>query len=403
VAASPSISRFVNKTVALRFKGRDLSFHLSHALFSSFDIDDGSRLLLKTIAQKVDLGALRSVLDIGCGVGVIGAAVAAQAASAAIVMQDRDALAAAFTRENCRLNGMEQVDVRCSLAFHGLGGRTFDLITSNLPAKAGKPVLMSFLRHSAGCLSASGTAAVVIVAPLGSFARETLAELGCCVTHVEETRGYTVLHFGAGEAGPETDAEREDLTPYVRTSAAFSNGRHTYRLQTAHSLPDFDTFGYSVKLSLEVLANSASARSVLVWNPGQGHLPVGLISQPGRTVSSLSLAGRDSLECAISRLNLSSIGRTPGGVAALASEADLVNAFPEGSIDLLIAVPRPVPRVPWQADLCKAADRLLKRGGELFVVGSSTDLHRFLAQPSSFHAKTGRKQLGFRALIQRKP
>ncbi len=210
------ISRFVNKTVALRFKGRDLSFHLSHALFSSFDIDEGTRLLLKSIAQNVDLGAVRSVLDIGCGVGVIGAAVAARTASAAIVMQDRDALAAAFAAENCRLNHLEQVDVRCALAFHGLGDRTFDLVTSNLPAKAGKPVLHSFFRHAAGCLSAGGIAAVVIVAPLAPLARETLDALGCRIVHIEATRSYTVIHFGAGQAGPETDDAHARTCP--RTS-----------------------------------------------------------------------------------------------------------------------------------------------------------------------------------------
>ena len=102
MASSDGIARFVNKTVSLRFNGRDLAFHLSHALFSSYDIDDGTRLLLKTLAQKTDLGSLRSALDIGCGVGVIGAAVAAQAPSAEVVMQDRDALAAAFARENCQ-------------------------------------------------------------------------------------------------------------------------------------------------------------------------------------------------------------------------------------------------------------------------------------------------------------
>ena len=403
MGASTGISRFVNKTVALRFKGQDLSFHLSHALFSSFDIDDGSRLLLKTLAQNVDLGALRSVLDIGCGVGVIGAAVAAQASSAAVVMQDRDALAAAFARENCRLNRLEDVDVRCALAFHGLGGRTFDLVTSNIPAKAGKPVLQSFLRHAAGCLSPGGIAAVVIVAPLASFVRETLDALRCKVAHMEATRAHTVLHFSAGQAGPETDAEREDLSPYIRTSATFAAKSCRYSLRTAYSLQDFDTLGYAVELSLDVLGRAASAGTVLVCNPGQGHLPVGLLSQRGRTISSLSLAGRDRLECAISGMNLSALGRPPAGVTAIASEAELADACPEGFLDLLIASPRPIPGVPWQRELAAAASRLLRKGGELFVIGSSTDLHRFLEELTSFRAIQSRKQYGFRAVIQRKP
>ena len=94
--AQTAVARFVNKTVPFRFLGRDLVFQLSHALFSSFDIDDGTRALLKSIAQNVDVPALGSVLDVGCGVGVIGACLRAHAPRAKTVLQDRDALAAAF-------------------------------------------------------------------------------------------------------------------------------------------------------------------------------------------------------------------------------------------------------------------------------------------------------------------
>ena len=62
----------VNKIVPFRFMGEDLRLALSHALFSSFDVDAGSKLLLKTLAQRVDLGTVGSVLDVGCGVGVLG-------------------------------------------------------------------------------------------------------------------------------------------------------------------------------------------------------------------------------------------------------------------------------------------------------------------------------------------
>ncbi len=150
LTVSPAVARFINKSVPFRFDGADLSFCLSHGLFSSFDIDDGTKLLLKSIARSVDLASLRDVLDVGCGVGVIGACVAARAPSARVTMQDRDALAAAVARENCRLNGLQGASAECRLAFHGLGGGTVDLVTSNLPAKAGAPVLAAMLRHAAG-------------------------------------------------------------------------------------------------------------------------------------------------------------------------------------------------------------------------------------------------------------
>ena len=404
VTPSPAdLSRFVNKTVGLRYFGRDLSFRLSHALFSSFDIDAGTRLLLKSIAARIDFGSLRSALDVGCGVGVIGACVCSRAPKARISMQDRDALAAAFALENCRANGMEQVSASCSLAFRGLGGDEFDLVASNLPAKAGLPVLRSVLRHAAGSLSAGGEAAVVIVAPLAAFARESLAGIGCEVVHEEAATGYTVFHFRAGSAVRETADQREDLLPYIRSASRFDPAGFSYSLQTAHSLPDFDTLGYMVELAFTVAREAGIAGRVLTWNPGQGHLPVGLVSRPGSRISSVAIASRDALQCEMAALNLSSVGMKPQTVRPLCSEAELSSAFPEGGFDAVIAAPQPVPRVPWQAALAGVLTGLLKPGGSLLVVGTSTDMHRFLDQQRGLRLQMSRKYMGFRAALLRKP
>jgi protein-L-isoaspartate O-methyltransferase len=393
----------VNKTVAFRFNGRDLSFRLSHALFSSYDIDAGSRLLLKSLAQRVDFDAVRSALDVGCGVGVIGACVASQAPEAVILLQDRDALAAAFARENCLQNGLGRASSSCGLAFWGLEGRQFDLVTSNLPAKAGAPVLGSFLRHAAGCLAPQGVSAVVVVAPLSSFVRETLAALGCEIVFLEETAAYTVFHFRAGAAETETDAQREDLSPYVRAAARFTPDGFSYSLRTAYSLPDFDVLGHALTVSFDVLKQAAPARRVLVWNPGQGHLPAGLLSRPGWKAPSLAIASRDTLECAMAEMNLSAAGYAPASVRSVCSEAELRGAFPEGSFDLIIAAPHPIPRVPWQAALARAAEVLLRAGGELLVSGTSTEVARFMDQNLGVRPRISRKHAGYRAALLRKP
>jgi 16S rRNA (guanine1207-N2)-methyltransferase len=397
------LSRFAHKTVSFRFAARELSFRLSHALFSSFDIDDGSRLLLKSLARRIDLGGLRSALDIGCGIGVLGACIASQAPDAKVVMQDRDALAAAFARENCRANGLESVEAVCSLAFWGLGGRAFDLVTSNLPAKAGKPVLRSFLRHAAGCLAPHGIAAVVIVAPLASFVRETLAVLGCEIVVFDQTASYAAIHFRAGTYRQESDVEREDLSPYLRATAMFTPPGLSYSLQTAYSLPDFDNLGHALALSFDVLKEAAPARRVCAWNPGQGHLPVGLLAQPGRQLSSISIASRDFLQCAITGLNIASRGFPPANVRAICSEADLGASFASGSFDLLVAAPDPIPGAAWQAELARSAASLLRPGGGLFVVGTSTEMHRFLDRDHGLRVRTSRKKKGFRAALLQKP
>ena len=390
------ISRFANKAVAFRFKGQALTFRLSHALFSSFDIDAGSRLLLKSIAGQVDFAVLRSALDIGCGVGVIGACVASQAPEARVMMQDRDALAAAFARENCRENGLEQVSVSCSLAFRGLGEEAFDLVTSNLPAKAGKPVLRMLLHRAAGCLTPRGVAAVVIVLPLAAFARESLAAIGCEIVHHEESNGYAVLHYRAGAAARETVSQREDISPYIRSASRFDAEGFAYSLQTAHSLPDFDVIGYAVELALGLARETSVSGRLLAWNPGQGHVPVALLSRDAQRISSIDIASRDLLQCTIAALNVSSMGKTPHSIQALCSEADLGSAFPDGSFDMVIAEPNPIPRVPWQPGLARVSAGLLKPGGALLVVCTSTEIRRFLDQDHGFQLAGSGKHAGFR-------
>ena len=398
---SPEVARFINKTVSLRFMGRDLSFGLSHGLFSSFDIDEGTRLLLKSLAQQVDVPSVGSALDVGCGVGVIGACIAAAAPGAMVTMQDRDALAVAVARENCRRNGITRITAECTLAFQGLGGRRFDLVTSNLPAKAGAPVLAAVLRHAAGCLSPGGTAAVVVVAPLAASIRRTIDSLGCPLAHVEETRAYSVFHFRAGAIAPETNVQQEDISPYIRGRETFRHGATEYALETAFALPDFDTRGRVTDLCLDLLDRTPSG-SACFWNPGQGHLPVALSVLGGSALSSIVLAGRDCLECRVAERNLALAGRPAAQVHLMHSEQELAVTLAPGAVDLLVAIPHPIPRCPWQDDLVRAGLLLLRTGGHLVVGGSSTEIHRLLERAGGFSLLAGKKREGSRAALLRK-
>jgi 16S rRNA G1207 methylase RsmC len=77
-----AIAAYETKRVDFRFRGRSLNLSLSHALFSSADVDTGTRLLLRVLSRLWDEDLTagralpRTVLDAGSGVGVIGIAVA---------------------------------------------------------------------------------------------------------------------------------------------------------------------------------------------------------------------------------------------------------------------------------------------------------------------------------------
>lgn len=393
------LSPYVNKTVPFRFSGRDMSFRLSHALFSSFDIDDGTRLLLKSMARNIDLDQVHSALDVGCGVGVVGMSIHARAPGAATVMEDRDALAVALARQNCLLNGAGEIAVECRLAFLEPARSSYDLIASNLPAKAGKPVLEAFLRGAVASLAPEGIAAVVIVAPLSEFVEGTVRDLGCTLECPERSTAYAVIHFRGGRAGSGVVASSDAFRPYLRARRPFAHGAVAYELDTAWSLPDFDTLGREAELAMEAMPVGGLGGALAFWNPGQGHLPAYAIGVGGKAISAIHLVSRDCLELAITQHNLRSLGGAAGLSRALPSESWIADVLPPGGIDFLCAVPHPVPWVPWQAELAEAAEAVLKRGSLLLLASSSTEVHRCLSALRGFRIVESRKREGSRAVL----
>jgi SAM-dependent methyltransferase len=390
---------YVNKTVSLKYFGRESVFHLSHGLFSSNDVDAGTRLLLKCIAARLDFSRLSSVLDAGCGMGVLGISIAGAAPQARVVFQDRDALAVAFARENAAANGVQNADFQCGLAFWGLGDSTFDLVVSNLPAKAGRPVLESFFRTMPHVLSRAGVGAVVIVSPLEQLARDSIQSSGCLPFATESTSRHSVFLFQKPDNVQSPPEPRESLAPYFRARRRFSSGKIDYELQTAYNLPDFDTIGRAIELAQEILPSGSLTGSSLFWNPGQGHLPVSAERKRPGGFAAVYVAGRDALELAVTEHNLAAAGRKEVRAVLLATEADLAEAADAGSIHFLCAVLRVVPRAPWHVHLVHSAETLLAPDGLFLVSGESTEVFRVLSISNSFKVLESRKKAGFRAIL----
>ena len=211
----------VNKTAPLKFNGAELRLDLSHALFSSYEVDLGTRLLLKAVARDPALERARRILDAGCGTGVIGLALAKAFPEAELVLRDRDSLAVAFAERNRVANklrgrtawtdpetGERRTPVAApraelGLLADGLEGGPYDYVLSNLPAKAGAPVLEAFFARAAGSaagpagrpgfLAPGGRLAVVIVNTLAEKAAAWIAAAGLALVSRERGSGHTVF------------------------------------------------------------------------------------------------------------------------------------------------------------------------------------------------------------------
>lgn len=96
-------------------------------VFSWEELDEGTAFLL----EELDFRNTKTLLDIGCGYGVIGALAAQQIEQ--VTMVDDNLLAVACATETVSHNGIKNAKVLASDLFSALGDETFDLIVSNPP------------------------------------------------------------------------------------------------------------------------------------------------------------------------------------------------------------------------------------------------------------------------------
>jgi hypothetical protein len=404
------LSSYVNKTVPFKFKGSELRFDLSHALFSSYDIDVGTRLLLKTAARDPVLASSRRILDEGCGVGVIGLCVAKAFPEAEVLLRDRDSLAVAFTERNRLANklrgvtawtdpetGVERVARPAPRVERGLlgdgrengreegGGRGFDFVFSNLPAKAGSPVLAYFFDRLSGkrgfpLLVPGGRAGIVIVNPLADAAAKWIAESGLAI--VDSARGgmhrVFVVERPRGEEGAAESpvSAGQVWEAYARGEARFKLADHPYRATGFWGLPEFDTPGYGSSVAAELASRVCSGPTfgdALFIEPGVGHLALWAARALG--LKRITAASRDELSLQAVGINVASLPeRSRPEYAAL----DALSAvdLPSGSFDLVAESPDIVPERDWIGPSWDLAGRLLRGGGVYIAYCSPTDMTR---------------------------
>jgi 16S rRNA (guanine1207-N2)-methyltransferase len=302
------------KTVTLDHGGRRLELRVAQDLFSSHEVDVGTRLLLRTLAGP-EHAWRRLVLDLGCGYGPLGLGLAAAVADRVVHLVDRDALAVEYSRENAAANRLDGVQVYPSLGYADVRASGFDLVVSNIPAKAGPPVIQQLLLGAAGLLAPGGLVAVVVIAPL----REPVTAILEGSPQVEvvfrrATAGYAVFHYRFQEppaADPAPAGPGDGLAVYERQQVSIGHGGVAVRLRTAWGLPEFDSLGFATRLVADAVLRPGGRppETVLVLHPGQGWLPCLLWASgpPGR----LRLVDRDLLALRFSRANLLANGCPP--------------------------------------------------------------------------------------------
>lgn len=443
------LSPLVNKTVDFAYRGSRLALDLSHALFSSYTIDAGTRLLLKEVAHDEAIVQAGSLLDAGCGTGVIGIAMAAASPAMRVVMRDRDLLAVAFAERNCWRNGLPatRLDLdgqpapaiekkspkhKCRtertapiIIAPGLLGEDdafgpYDAVLSNLPAKAGPHILSYFIAIcEKKLLRPGGRFGFVIVNTLADMAEDWCREAGLSIYSKTATKSHTVFLTEKKAPAPVQPPSLEaastlsatlpnDISENLKNRASkidfYTRNRLDTHLEHARlqaegfwGLPEFDTLSYQTQLACEAFSQHAGSllvRKALVFEPGIGIAALWIAKMFGP--QSLHMVSRDLLSHFAAERNLSKSVKT---AVVHHSSLELEQAE-QASLDAAFWFPDETPMYDFYTPAWETLARTMKTGALAVITAQTGVIARFeKSKPKELRKVGEKKKKGYSALI----
>ena len=139
------------KIIEFYFNDKKYNVYSDNGVFSKDKFDYGTRLLL----DSIDISKLSgNVLDLGCGIGVVGIILGTINKNINIDMIDINERALSLVRDNLTLNKVK-ANVFSSDVYSNVN-KKYDYIITNPPIRAGKNVIRGFLLGSYDYLKDDG-------------------------------------------------------------------------------------------------------------------------------------------------------------------------------------------------------------------------------------------------------
>lgn len=186
------------KLIQYRFNGANYEFTTDTNVFSRNEVDYGTNFLLeKTIEDIKARGAKKGekVLDLGCGVGIVGIVMKYVFMSFDITQVDVNERAVKLAIENADHNRVKMVKTVQSDVLSALSGdEMFDVVVTNPPVRAGKQTVFAFYDQAYEHMNDGAAIYVVLQRKQGAPSTEKkLNELfGNCET-LGISGGYRVM------------------------------------------------------------------------------------------------------------------------------------------------------------------------------------------------------------------
>jgi len=178
-----------DQVIECRLLDRPLVFHSTWGLFSPREIDAGTRLLL---AHSPVPPAGSTIVDLGCGYGPIGVAMANACADSRTILLDKDFVAVDYAQGNIGRNRVENAEARLSNGLAAVEGMCFDRLYSNVPAKVGKEMWQLMLFDTWRGLNRGGEVWFVSINGLRQYFKRTMTEQFGNYDKVKQGKTYTV-------------------------------------------------------------------------------------------------------------------------------------------------------------------------------------------------------------------
>jgi 16S rRNA (guanine1207-N2)-methyltransferase len=168
--------------------GHPLTFHSTWGLFSPKSIDEGTDLLVRYL----DIPSNAHVLDLGCGYGPLGIAMAKMAPRGSVDLVDKDFVAVEYAIKNIEANNLTNARAYLSNGFAQVPqDQTYDVIVSNIPAKIGSELLSIFLSDAYDHLLPGGRLYIVTISGLKEYMKRHLTEVFGNYDKLKQSKTYT--------------------------------------------------------------------------------------------------------------------------------------------------------------------------------------------------------------------
>ncbi|BAS67987.1 class I SAM-dependent methyltransferase [Bathymodiolus septemdierum thioautotrophic gill symbiont] len=176
-------------TLQTHLLGCDLTLKTRWGVFSPRAIDDGTILLMKHLKiEETD-----KCLDLGCGYGPIGLAVAKSCSKGEVHMVDKDFVAVELSNANAKLNHLDNAKAYLSDAFSNVNkSEYFDQVISNVPAKVGREQLSIILYDAYDALKPGGKIVFVTINGLRNFIKDNFKSVFGNYKKIKQGQKYTI-------------------------------------------------------------------------------------------------------------------------------------------------------------------------------------------------------------------